>query len=373
MTVSYISTPSTLVGLLSALIVELYHAGLVVAVCLLVLDVSAAESNVLVEAIGAGYFPSTEGIFLAVLAVTNLLHCIILERIRGGIVVSSRAGSLAKAIGQSNALEVSCLICGIVSTCIIQRRITLQIEAASKYRSLEFVTKRHSGTRSLIIEHQGLVIGRCHAELTELRLEVLVVALCPYALQADFIGISTESSIVFHIRAGIETCLYMPVGIDLSRRLETKQHLIFVGTLHILIARARVRVTSLAVPLYLVSVLFEVCYADAEVVELIGELSGQFVDQRLVAAADIRLGHSLGDHLRHLIARDVLVALERRVAVAFDDAISGQLAYCIISPVVSRYIGERIGSSKRRAGCADNECRSQCGYKSLFHEKFLPI
>ncbi len=46
------------------------------------------------------------------------------------------------------------------------------------------------------------------------------------------------------------------------------------------------------------------------------------------------------------------IALEGRIAVTFDNAISSQLRYSVISPMVSRNIGERICSSESRAGSA---------------------
>ena len=180
------------------------------------------------------------------------------------------------------------------------------------------------------------------------------------------------AAVFCQIRVGIDTGIDMPVAVDLSARIKAQQQLIVVALrTGILIALAPVLVEGLAVPLYLVGVALEVADADTEVVELIGELSGEFVDQGLVGSGDVRLGHSLGDHLSHLITRDVLVATERRVAIAFDDAISSELGYSIVSPVVSRYIGERVGSSKRRAGSADDESRRQCRYESLLHQELL--
>ncbi len=163
----------------------------------------------------------------------------------------------------------------------------------------------------------------------------------------------------------------MPVLVDLSARLEAEVELIRVLLFLVFIALAPVTVTSLAVPLDHIGIALEVADADAEVVKLIGELCCEFVDQSLVRCRNIRSCHSLGDHLSHLIARDVLLAAERRVAVALDDAISCELGYSVVSPVVSRYIGERVSSSERRACCANDESRRQSGYESLLHEKLL--
>ena len=124
----------------------------------------------------------------------------------------------------------------------------------------------------------------------------------------------------------------MPVAVDFSARLETEQQVIAVVLqVSILVTLALVRVLDLAVPLNHISVALEVADADAEVVEFIGELSSEFVNESLISSGDIALSHSLGDHLSHLITRDVLVATERRVAIAFDDAISSELGYSVIS------------------------------------------
>ena len=168
----------------------------------------------------------------------------------------------------------------------------------------------------------------------------------------------------------------MPVIVDLSVRLETEKHVVIIDTmrtirLRLVDAPARVRVLEFAVPFHHVGVLLEVRYADAEVVELIGELSGELVDHGLVSRGDVFLCHGLGDHLCHLIARDVLVALERRVAIALDHAVLRELCHSIICPVIRRNIAERIRRSKRRGSRADNERRRQCRNESLLHEKFL--
>ena len=159
-----------------------------------------------------------------------------------------------------------------------------------------------------------------------------------------------------------------PVAVHLSGRIQAEAEQILVFFRLAVLAVAVIAITHLAVPLHVVGILLEVCDADAEVVELIGELSSELVDHGLVSSGDVLLCHSLCDHLCHLIARDVLVALERRVAIALDDAVSSELGNSVIRPMVSRDIGERVRSSERRGCSADNESRRQCGYESLFHK-----
>ena len=82
----------------------------------------------------------------------------------------------------------------------------------------------------------------------------------------------------------------MPVLVDLSARLEAEVELICVllvfRALLVLIALAPVTITSLAVPLDVVGIALEVADADAEVVQLIGELCCEFVDQGLVRSSE---------------------------------------------------------------------------------------
>ena len=106
---------------------------------------------------------------------------------------------------------------------------------------------------------------------------------------------------------------------------------------------------------------FKVCNADAEVVELVSELCGELVNRCLVGGADILLRHCLCHHLRHLVARDVLVATERCIAVAFDDAVSGKLLASIESPVVGRNVAERVRRGKRRGSGPDEHGKRECG------------
>ena len=163
----------------------------------------------------------------------------------------------------------------------------------------------------------------------------------------------------------------MPVRVDLSRRLEAELEVVRVRALLSLITGARVLVLNLAVPLYHVSIALEVRDADAEVVELISELCCEAINERTIRCGHIALCHCLGNHLRHLITRDVAVAAERAVAVALDNAVSSELRYSVVCPVVTGHIGERVRSCERGGCCADNECRCECGYECLLHEKLL--
>ena len=290
--------------------------------------------------------------------------------------ISGAKAQLIPAILQADALHIGRIILysgGRVDRIVV--RIAVKIEAASLQRELEVLARREGRTGNLIIKEQVAV--QLHRELAEFYIRVAVLAVSPDAFQLN-LRILTAAMVVLvavlgKIRRGIETGVDMPVVVDFRAWFETEQQLIIVY-LRIrrgFIALAGVGVASLAVPFHHVGIALEIADADTEVVELIGEFRGQFVDQRLVRAVYVALSHRLGDHLRHLIARDVLVALERRIAVAFDDAVGGQLAYRIVCPVVRRYIGKRVGRRKRRGCRANNKCRSECRNKCLFHNKLL--
>ena len=138
-----------------------------------------------------------------------------------------------------------------------------------------------------------------------------------------------------------------------------------------LAACALIGVLEFSLPLHRIGVLFEVRHAYTEVVQLVRELRSEAVDKCLVRCGHIALCHRLCRHLRHLIARDVAVAAIRAVAVALDHTVGGELRHSVIRPVVARHIAERICRRERRRCCADDECRTECGYQSFLHGEFL--
>ena len=66
-----------------------------------------------------------------------------------------------------------------------------------------------------------------------------------------------------------------------------------------------------------------------------------------------------------------MIAAIGAVAVALNNAVSGELSHSIVCPVVTGHIGERVRSCERGACCTDNESRCECGYECLLHEKLL--
>ena len=89
--------------------------------------------------------------------------------------------------------------------------------------------------------------------------------------------------------------------------------------------------------------LFEARHADTEGVEVIAELVREVVDDLLVGRAGLRhMRAGIRDNLCHLVARDRLVALERVIAIAREDAVFGELRDRLISPMVARDILEQV-------------------------------
>ena len=169
----------------------------------------------------------------------------------------------------------------------------------------------------------------------------------------------------------------MPVAVDLSGRLQAEQQIVVVdlclwhGGTRYSYAVARVGVLDFAVPLHHVGVALEVRHAHAEVVQLIGELGGEAVNECAVRGGQVALCHRLGDHLCHLVARDVAVAAERPVAVALNHAVIGELRYSVVRPVVARHIAERIRRRECRSCRSHDESRRECGHQSFLHRKIL--
>ena len=179
------------------------------------------------------------------------------------------------------------------------------------------------------------------------------------------------------IPSGVEASLDLPMVVDRGLRLQAEEKFMvrlrtaFILT-HEFSACLLIRIAQFARPLDVVDAVFEVRDAHAKVVQLFAEFSGEAVDHRLLLGVDlIFLRHGLRDHLRHLIARDLVLSAIRAVAVAFDDAVIGKLCDCVVRPMIGRDVAERVRRRKGRRGRADDECRRQGGCQRLLHEKLL--
>ncbi len=148
-----------------------------------------------------------------------------------------------------------------------------------------------------------------------------------------------------------------PVIIDSDGWLKTQLQLILVsifvtgicckvGTIYI--------ITNQAGPLNVISLSLEVSNANAQVSQLIGELSGQLLDESLVVVvvSSIGLSHSLCNNLSHLITAQILVTLESAVSgIAVYNAVLYQLSNSIVCPMVCRNIGENAAGGRGNHGC----------------------
>ena len=249
----------------------------------------------------------------------------------------------------------------------------LEGQAASTESNLNVLAEDSLGAGDAIIHRRAIVGSRLHIELTKLNQEIAVLTFDPNTVNLATIDI--RSIIHFRVAVVVDTSLTGPVLVDLHLRLESEQQTVRVGLVadaavvtirYILFRASDVTITDHASPLHVVHFLLESGNADAKIVQLIGELSSQLVDQGLVSAA---FRHSAGNHLRHFIAGDLLVATVGAVAITFDDAVSSKLSDSVISPMIGRDILERVRSSERRGGCANDESRRQSGYESFLHNR----
>ena len=129
--------------------------------------------------------------------------------------------------------------------------------------------------------------------------------------------------------------------------------------------------TSIAGPGDVADFLFQVGYANAEVCEFISVFTSEFVESSLLFCIQlVFFSHQASDDLSQFITGHVSFALERAVRIAFYDALSGQVGYCLECPVIRGNIRERICSV---SGYASGECcySSQC--EDLFHLDSLLI
>ena len=174
----------------------------------------------------------------------------------------------------------------------------------------------------------------------------------------------------------VNTSMASPVLVDNHGRLKTQLYSV-VTFLSLCMAMVCSKVVALPVitnqafPLNIVSLSLEISYANAQVSQLIGELSSQFVNQSLVVVvSSLGLSHSLCNNLSHLITAHVLVTLESAISsIAVYNAILYQLSNSIICPMISRNISERISSCKSSGSSAYYQSGSQCGYESLLHKE----
>ena len=156
--------------------------------------------------------------------------------------------------------------------------------------------------------------------------------------------------------------------VNLTRNVQT--HTSAIGVIQFILWMLVLH-TSIAGPGDVADFLFEVCYANAEVCEFVSVFASEFVKRCLLLCIQlVFFCHEASYDLSQFVTGHVSFAFEGAVRIAFYDALSGQVGYCLISPVISGDIGEWICSVSRYAS---GECcySSQC--EDLFHLDSLLI
>ena len=228
-TVRGISTPSVLVLRLSALVAVDCLPRFVEVIGARVVGISREQTARIVEVLADICRPDVGVIFvvLAVRVAFSIVEAIRQtdEVVRVEVIISGTARPLAgrRCVLERDALHVSSII-EVTITEVITLFLIGDINAACIDRRLERVAERHIGTghRVIRIEDEAL-LRRVETKFTELRLEVLVVALCIDTLECDFIFVMVVAVtfIVGHLRRSIKAGIDMPVIVDFSARLET--------------------------------------------------------------------------------------------------------------------------------------------------------
>ena len=168
-----------------------------------------------------------------------------------------------------------------------------------------------------------------------------------------------------------------PLVVDLHGRGETELNTLCSAnssTLSLFLTTGLVLITNPTGPLNIVHASFQLINTNAQVSQLIFELSSQLVNHSLVSTGgsntrSVNLCHSLSYDLSHLITGHVLVAAESTVRETIYNALGSELGYSIVCPVISWNISERISSCKSSGCSAYYQSGSQSGYESLFHNK----
>ena len=317
-----------------------------------------------------------------------VVACAIAEHLREDaaieVMVRRAIVELASPALETDGLIVGCRICLaiLVEAVEVVLVAAVEVEATGVQRCREgFLAELCLYARELRIEHDIHINADWQAAEAVRRIAVL--ALCPEALETE-----AARRVLRQVAVRIEARSDFPVVIDLCLRLQAERVAVRVVArldvaliaplaavdvdIHwcLIVTDTAVVIAQHAVPLHVVSILLELGDTHTEVVQLIGELCRELLDQRLVGCRDVLLGHGLGDHLRHLIARDLLTALEGRITIALNDAILGQRRHGVVCPMVRWHIRKRIGRGKRGAGCTDEHGCRQRRYDRSFHDTY---
>ena len=239
------------------------------------------------------------------------------------------------------------------------QRVDGIVETAQVQRNLDFLPDdQRSPGEGTVRDHAVIGLGTV-GQLAEADAQVLVIALRVDPVHHD--GVLVLRRVAVLPAAVIETRLARPMLVDAHGRLDTEQDLVDVDPVvgsrrprrnrrdgRRPVGPVDIAVADNAAQLHVVHLFFKRGDANAQAVQLVGELGGQLVHKGLVSAGRI-FCHGPCDHLRHLITRDFLIAAIRAVAVALDHAVGGELRYGVVSPMVGGDVLEGIRGGKGRS------------------------
>ena len=109
----------------------------------------------------------------------------------------------------------------------------------------------------------------------------------------------------------------------------------------------------------MIRILFEFCYSNSKIIELIGKFTN-----KLIISTDSSLSQCLCNNLGHFITGHGTVAFIGAVRIAIDNPCRGQLGNRGISPMTSGNVRKRIGCKCR---AADSQGKNQGCDKLFFH------
>ena len=115
--------------------------------------------------------------------------------------------------------------------------------------------------------------------------------------------------------------------------------------------------TSVAGKLNVADFIFQIRYADAEVVQFVGIFVSQFVNQcALFYRSAIHVSHGFGDHFSGFVTGDIAISFEIFAVNALNDAGVSQFYDGFVGPAVRRYVYERIGGKGVRCAYGHRCC-----------------
>ena len=157
-----------------------------------------------------------------------------------------------------------------------------------------------------------------------------------------------------HIRS--ETAHYAGIVINLRRCLNTHTAIPLVA---LVAAEVNVTNTSITGPGNIAYLVFQVGYANAQIVQFISIFASELVNgSSLFRIELIFVSHEASDDLCQFVTGNISLTAEGAIRITFYDALVGQLGYRLVSPVRSGNIRKWISCISRYA-CSQS-CYGSC-------------